>query len=121
MKGDSKIVEIRGAIRGAVERNSTPPINPVGTVGLLIANKCHEESLVENDKQIELSDWRTVPDIVSRHPNVFPTIASLRFQLRNRDANGLAFACRRVGKRLLLSETRVAQWLASGQAGKAAV
>lgn len=60
-----------------------------------------------------LDDWVPIADFVDRHPNI-GTELTLRWQLRHRDSNGLATAVRRVGKRLLISETRYARWLADG-------
>ncbi len=68
--------------------------------------------------QIALDDLRSIDDMVHEHPKVL-TVPTLRWQLRHRDENGLALACVRVGKKLLISKTRYEQWLAR-RAGAAA-
>lgn len=37
----------------------------------------------------------------------------LKWQLRHRHENGLALACMKVGKRMLISRTRYESWLAA--------
>lgn len=59
-----------------------------------------------------LNDWHPLDEFVSQHPNLF-TLATLRWQLRHRDTNGLAGCCVRVGKKLLISKSRYEGWLAS--------
>ncbi|MDO3558275.1 hypothetical protein [Ralstonia pseudosolanacearum] len=68
--------------------------------------------------QIELTDLFSVQELAARHPRVLSVLA-LRYQLRNRHANGLAKACVKIGKKLLISETRYQTWL-SEQAGQEA-
>lgn len=72
---------------------------------------------VENTT-IALDDLYSVEELAAQHPRIL-TVATLRWQLRSRDANGLASACVQVGKKLLISKTRYEHWLAS-QAGKIA-
>ncbi len=67
---------------------------------------------------IVLDDLFDVEDLAATYPNIL-SVSTLRWQLRSRDSNGLAAACVRVGKKLLISKTRYEQWLAS-QAGGAA-
>ncbi len=69
---------------------------------------------------IPLDDLRSVEDLAAEHPKVL-TIPTLRYQLRNREATGMAAACVRVGKRLLISKSRYEQWLATQAAGGAHV
>lgn len=61
--------------------------------------------------QIELSDLFTVPQLAARWPKILSEL-TLRYQLRNRDTNGLSKAVVRIGKKLLISESRYQQWLA---------
>lgn len=61
--------------------------------------------------QIELSDLFSVEQMAARWPKIL-SVLTLRYQLRNRDNNGLSMAVVRIGKRLLISETRYQQWLA---------
>ncbi|MBX9629567.1 MAG: hypothetical protein K2X67_03515 [Burkholderiales bacterium] len=60
-----------------------------------------------------LDDWLPIEEFVARHPNLGNEM-TLRWQLRHRDGNGLASAVRRVGKRLVISQSRYARWLADG-------
>lgn len=59
-----------------------------------------------------LDDLRTIDALVSEYPNIL-SASTLRWQLRRRGTNGLARACVRVGRRLLISKSRYDQWLAS--------
>ncbi|AUS44753.1 hypothetical protein CYD94_21710 (plasmid) [Ralstonia solanacearum] len=61
--------------------------------------------------QIELTDLYSVGELAARHPRIL-SVLTLRYQLRNRDANGLAKACVKIGKKLLISERRYQEWLA---------
>ncbi len=61
---------------------------------------------------IELRDLRAVEALVAERPDVL-SVSTLRWQLRHRDTNGLAAACVRVGKRLLISKSRYEHWLAT--------
>jgi len=61
---------------------------------------------------ITLDDLYDVEDLAATYPNIL-SVSTLRWQLRSRDANGLATACLRVGKKLLISKSRYEQWLAS--------
>ena len=67
---------------------------------------------------IALDDLDTKQELAARHPR-FLTVGTLDWQLRHRDTNGLAPACVRVGKKLLISRSRYEQWLAT-RAGAAA-
>ncbi len=60
----------------------------------------------------ELSDLRAVEALAAENPK-YLTVSTLRWQLRHRDTNGLAAACVRVGKRLLISKSRYEHWLAT--------
>jgi hypothetical protein len=66
---------------------------------------------------ISLDDLESVEDLAARYPRKL-TVATLRWQLRHRDTNGLAVACVPVGKKLLISRNRYEQWLAT-RAGSA--
>jgi len=59
---------------------------------------------------IALDDLHTVEGLVDTAPR-FLSVPTLRWQLRHRDVNGLAPACVRVGKKLLISKSRYEQWL----------
>jgi hypothetical protein len=61
---------------------------------------------------IDLDDLHTVESLAGQFPRLL-TIPTLRWQLRHRDTNGLAPACVRVGKKLLISRARYQSWLAS--------
>lgn len=67
---------------------------------------------------LPLDDLLTVEELASKYPRILSTY-TLRWQLRDRARNGLAPACVRVGKKLLISKTRYEQWLAA-RAGNAA-
>lgn len=67
---------------------------------------------------MQLDDLHTVEELASKYPRILSTY-TLRWQLRDRENNGLAPACVRVGKKLLISKTRYEQWLAA-RAGNAA-
>lgn len=62
--------------------------------------------------RLSLEDLHTVDELAARYPNVL-TSYTLRWQLRDREKNGLAGACVRIGKKLLISKTRYEQWLAA--------
>lgn len=61
--------------------------------------------------QIDLSDLYSVGELAARHPRIL-SVLTLRYQLRNRESNGLARACVKIGKKLLISEQRYQEWLA---------
>ncbi len=61
---------------------------------------------------IALSDLYQVEKLAAEYSNIL-TVATLRWQLRHRDTNGLAPACVNVGKRLLISKGRYEAWLAT--------
>ncbi|HEV6968110.1 hypothetical protein [Roseateles sp.] len=61
---------------------------------------------------VALDDLYTVDQLVSAFPNIL-TLNLLRWQLRHREENGVARACVRVGKKLLISKARYEHWLAS--------
>lgn len=67
---------------------------------------------------MSLNDLNTVDQLAAAFPNIL-SVPALRWQLRHRDENGLAVACVRVGKKLLIHRPRYEAWL-SGRAGKAA-
>ena len=59
-----------------------------------------------------LDDLHTVEELARKYPRIL-SVFTLRWQLRDRATNGLAPACVRVGKKLLISKTRYEQWLAA--------
>lgn len=61
---------------------------------------------------VHLADLNTIDGLVAAHPALLST-ATLRWQLRHRDTNGLAPACVRLGKKLLISKSRYETWLAT--------
>lgn len=63
-------------------------------------------------ESLALDDLYPLEDFVAAFPNIL-TVPTLRWQLRHRDINGLAPACVRIGKRLLISKTRYESWLSS--------
>lgn len=65
---------------------------------------------------IDLKDLHTVETLAGENAQIL-NVQMLRWQLRHRDRNGLANACIRIGKKLLISKSRYEQWLAS-QVGK---
>lgn len=66
---------------------------------------------------LPLDDLNDIEGLASQYPRIL-TVATRRWQLRDRAKNGLAPACVRVGKKLLISKTRYEQWLAA-RAGNA--
>jgi hypothetical protein len=67
---------------------------------------------------LPLDDLHTIEELASKYPRIL-TAYTLRWQLREREKNGLAPACVRVGKKLLISKIRYEQWLAT-RAGRGA-
>jgi hypothetical protein len=65
-----------------------------------------------------LDDLYPVEGLALAYPHLL-TVPTLRWQLRHRDDNGLAFACVRIGKKLLISRSRYEIWL-TRRAGVAA-
>lgn len=66
---------------------------------------------------LDLNDLYAIEDLAEKHPRVL-SVGTLRHQLNQRHTNGLAGACVKVGKRLLISESGYRQWLAQqGTAG----
>lgn len=61
---------------------------------------------------LPLDDLFTVQELASAYPKIL-SLYTLRWQLRDREKNGLAPACVRVGKNILISKTRYENWLAS--------
>ena len=72
----------------------------------------------QSAETLQLSDLYPIDRLVAAHPTFLST-HTLRWQLRNRDTNGLSGACVRVGKKLLISKTRYEAWL-TARAGAAA-
>jgi len=68
------------------------------------------------ETQINLNDLYTVEMFATQYPD-FLSVRTLRWQLRNRDTNGLHKACVKIGKKLLISKPRYEAWL-SETAGK---
>lgn len=71
-----------------------------------------------NTPAIALDDLYSIEDMAKQHEALSP--ATLRWQLRNREQNGLAPAVVKLGKRLLISKTRYEHWL-STQSGEGRV
>jgi len=69
----------------------------------------------QNTEAIPLSDLYSVEELANEYPNIL-SVATLRWQLRSRETNGLASACVILGQKLRISKTRYEQWLAT-QAG----
>lgn len=67
---------------------------------------------------LPLDDLNTLEGLANQYPGIL-SVQTLRWQLRDREKNGLAPACVRIGKKLLISKTRYEQWLAA-RAGNAA-
>lgn len=67
---------------------------------------------------LQLDDLHDIEGLASQYPRIL-SVQTLRWQLRDREKNGLAPACVRVGKKLLISKARYEQWLAA-RAGNAA-
>lgn len=63
------------------------------------------------DTSLPLADLATVEELAKENPKIL-TVPTLRWQLRHRDTNGLAPACVRLGKKLLIYRTRYAAWAA---------
>jgi hypothetical protein len=61
---------------------------------------------------LALDDLFPVDALAQAFPQ-FLTLPTLRWQLRHRDTNGLAPACVRIGKKLLISRARYEAWLDS--------
>jgi len=70
---------------------------------------------------LQLDDLHDIEGLASQYPRIL-SVQTLRWQLRDREKNGLAPACVRVGKKLLISKTRYEKWLAAraGNATRAA-
>jgi len=60
---------------------------------------------------LSLGDLTTVEDLAAAYPAVL-TVPALRWQLRHRDENGLAPACVKMGKKLLIHRPSYERWLA---------
>lgn len=89
------------------KRTAPQPSTKVAALTLQKASKV-------SSKPIDLNDLYTVDEYAALYPRVLSR-ATLRYQLRNRDDNGLAAVCVRLGKKLLISHTRYQQWLADSQ------
>jgi hypothetical protein len=59
---------------------------------------------------LRLDDLFTPEQLAQQYPNVL-NVRALRWQLRNRESNGLAAACVRIGKQDFLSRSRYEAWL----------
>jgi hypothetical protein len=64
---------------------------------------------------IDLAGLFSAPELAARHPRILSE-ATLRYQLRSRETNGLGKACVRIGKKLLISECGYRAWLGTQQA-----
>lgn len=61
---------------------------------------------------VSLNDLRTVEQLVAERPDIL-TAGALRWQMRNRQTNGLAAACVAFRGRTLISKSRYERWLAT--------
>lgn len=61
---------------------------------------------------LTLDDLHTVQGLAARYPSIL-SVRTLRWQLRSRNENGLAECCVRVGRNVLISQTRYERWLAT--------
>lgn len=59
-----------------------------------------------------LADLVTIEGLAASYPETL-SVDMLKWQLRHRHENGLALACMKVGKRMLISRTRYESWLAA--------
>lgn len=59
---------------------------------------------------VRLDDLHSVEQLAEAYPHLL-SVPALRWQLRHRANNGLASACVRVGKRLMIDKTRYEAWL----------
>ncbi len=69
----------------------------------------------QNTQALNLDDLFSVSEFAARYPRLM-TEATLRYQLRSREENGLAAACVKIGKKLLISDSGYRRWLADAQA-----
>ncbi|GEM_PF-2509789 len=65
---------------------------------------------------IDLNDLFSVGELAERYPRILSE-NTIRYQLRDRDRNGLSCACVQIGKKLLISDTGYRRWLAEAQRG----
>lgn len=70
------------------------------------------QTLQNTGDALSLNDLNTVDELAAKFPNIL-TVPALRWQLRHRDDNGLAPACVKVGKKLLIHRPRYEAWLAT--------
>ncbi|MDP3761530.1 MAG: hypothetical protein Q8R01_13540 [Ramlibacter sp.] len=70
------------------------------------------QAIHANGDAMSLDDLNTVDQLAEAFPSIL-SVAALRWQLRHREANGLAYACVRVGKKLLIHRPRYEAWLAT--------
>jgi hypothetical protein len=68
-------------------------------------------------ERVDPASLYSVDALAAKYPAVV-TAKSLRWQLRHRDENGLARACVKVGKKLLIEEPRWCEWLAQRREAK---
>ncbi len=61
---------------------------------------------------LALDDLYPLDKLIEAYPHLL-TMETLRWQLRHRSDNGLAPACVRLGRRLMISKSRYETWLAS--------
>jgi len=66
----------------------------------------------EGQDSFSLDDLNTVEELAAQYPKLL-TVPTLRWQLRHRDENGLAPACVKGGKKLLLHRPTYEAWLAT--------
>jgi hypothetical protein len=61
---------------------------------------------------VALDDLRTPEQLAAERPDLL-TVPALRWQLRNRKANGLSSACVMLCGRTMISKSRYERWLAT--------
>ena len=71
-----------------------------------------ERTMNANLSPLQLDDLYPIDQLAKAYPNLLSQ-ATLRWQLRHRDTNGLADCCVRVGKKLLISKSRYQEWLST--------
>ena len=72
----------------------------------------HAAPATADHEGFALDDLFSVEALVSAYPDKL-TVATLRWQLRHRDTNGLASAVVTLGKKLHLHKPRYERWLAT--------
>ena len=65
--------------------------------------------------EVDIDDLFTVQELAARYARVMSQ-STLRYQLRDREKNGLAAVCVQLGKKLLISDSGYRRWLGEAQA-----